>query len=283
MPTSTARLMLIIAATLGTSVALAAHRTYDKRLSAPPGGQLTFRADIGSVSVIGSDTPQVVIHADLEGSESFLSDFNISAGQTPAGVTVSARTTHEGWFERHDEGPTRVQFTVEVPRNYRVDLRTSAGGLDVRELNAAVRAVTSGGSIHAQRLKGSTNLSTSGGAVDVADSTGDLQLYTSGGSIHIRNDDGRIDAHTSGGSIRADLPANHGINLSTSGGSIAVMLPRDTHASLDAETSGGRVTSDFPLSATEVSERNHLRGAIGGGGARISLHTSAGDIRLEPR
>lgn len=301
MPTSTARFALIIVATLGTSVALAAHRTYDKRLPASPGGQLTLRADIGSVAVVGRDAPDVVIHADLEGSEAFLSDFHISAGQTPSGVTVEARTTHKGWFEQHSEDSTRVQFTIEVPRSYRVDLQTSAGALDLRDLNASVRAMTSGGSariqdiagtvevrssggsIDAQHLKGSSQLRTSGGEVDVADSTGDLYLSTSGGSIHMRNDDGKIDAHTSGGSIRAELPANHGINLSTSGGSIRLLLPQDARASLDAETSAGNVTSRLPLSATQISERSHLRGDIGGGGARISLHTSAGNIRLGPR
>jgi len=301
MPTSTARLALIIAATLGTSVALAAHRTYDKRLPAPPGGELTLRADIGSVAVVGRDAPDVIIHADLDGSEAFLSDFHISAGQTPSGVNVEARKTHKGWFEQHGEDSTRVQFTIEVPRSYRVDVQTSGGGLDLRDLNASVRAITSGGSariqdiagtvevrssggsIDGEHLKGSSQLHTSGGEVNVADSTGDLNLYTSGGSIHIRNDDGKIDAHTSGGSIRADLPANHGIDLSTSGGSISLLLPRGTHATLDAETSAGNVTSGFPLSTAEISARSHLRGDIGGGGARISLHTSAGNIRLEPR
>ena len=301
MPTSTARLALVIAATLGTSVALAAHRTYDKRLQVAPGGQLTLRADIGSITLIGRDAPDMVIHAEMEGSESFLSDFHISAGQTPSGVTVSARTTHEGWLEQHDGSPTRVQFTIEVPRNYRTDLQTSGGALDLRDLSAPVRAVTSGGSaqlrdiagrvevrssggsIDATRLEGSTELSTSGGTVAVVDSTGDLNLHTSGGSIHIRNDDGRIDAHTSGGSIRAELPANRGIDLSTSGGSITVLLPRDSRASLDAETSAGNVTSRFPLSTTRISQKSRLLGDIGGGGPRISLHTSAGNIRLEPR
>ena len=301
MPTSTARLVLIFAATLCTSVALAAHRTYDKRLQVAPGGQLTLRADIGSIVLIGRDAPDVVIHADMEGSESFLSDFHISAGQTPSGVTLSARTTHEGWLERRDEGPIRVQFTIEVPRSYRTDLQTSSGALDLRDLSAPVRALTSGGSarlqdiagtvevrssggsIDARRLDGSAELGTSGGTVAVMDSRGDLTLHTSGGSIHVRNDDGRIDAHTSGGSIRAELPANHGMDLSTSGGSITVMLPRDTRASLDAETSAGDVTSGFPLSTTRISRKSHLLGDIGGGGPRISLRTSAGNIRLEPR
>jgi DUF4097 and DUF4098 domain-containing protein YvlB len=132
-------------------------------------------------------------------------------------------------------------------------------------------------------VAGTVNVHTSGGRIDVADCTGDLDLDTSGGGIDIQNDDGKVEAHTSGGGIRAQLRANHGISLSTSGGTIIVLLPQDTHASVDAETTRGRVTSDFPLSAVETDDRNHVRGTIGGGGATISLHTSGGDIRLERR
>lgn len=280
MRTSTARLIVIIAATLGTSVALAAQRTYDKRLNAPPGGGLTFQADVGSVSVVGRDAPEVVVHADLEGSESFLSDFHISAEQTPSGVTILARKTHTDWS---DTGPTRVQFTLEVPRNYPVDVRTSGGGLAVRDLNAPVRAETSGGGVQVQNVAGTVNAHTSGGRIEVADSTGDLDLKTSGGGIDIRNDDGKVEARTSGGGIEAQLRANHGIDLRTSGGTITVLLPEDTHASVDAETSGGHVTSEFPLTTTQIDDRNHVQGVIGGGGPAISLNTSGGNIRLKRR
>lgn len=303
MARTTARLMLIVAASLGTSVALAAHRTYDKRLNAPPGGQLTFDADAGSVTVAGADTHEVVVHADLDASESFLSDFRISAEQTPSGVTVSARRSRGDWFGwfNFDFGRTRVQFTIEVPRDYPVHLQTAGGSLEVRDLGAAVRGATSGGgvvvrnvtgtvdlhssggSIDAQRLEGPSKLSTSGGSIDVADSTGDLDLRTSGGGIDLRDDDGKVDAHTSGGNVSAQLRANRGINLSTSGGSITVLLPQDTHATIDAETSGGRVSCDFPLSSAQATDGNHLQGAIGGGGAPIDLHTSGGNIRLERR
>lgn len=303
MASSTARLLLLIAASLGTSAALAAHRTYDNRLNAPAGGQLTFDADVGSVEVVGGDTHEVVVHADLEAPESFLSDFHISATQTPSGVTISARKGHRDWFGWFDFnfGSTRVQFTVEVPRDYPVHLQTAGGELEIRDLSASVRGATSGGSvivqnvtgtvdlhssggsIDAQRLNGPSRLSTSGGSIDVADSTGDLDLRTSGGGIHLRDDDGKVHAHTSGGSISAELRANRGIDLSTSGGSITVRLPQDTHATIDAETSGGRVSSDFPLTAAESTDKDHLQGAIGGGGAPVDLHTSGGNIRIGPR
>lgn len=295
-----AKFMLILAAILGTSIALAAQRTFDQRLAAPPGGRLTFDADVGSVAVTGGDVSQVVVHADFEGSQSFLDRLHVSAEQTSSGVTVSARLDHTGWLDWLNLGSNRVQFTIEVPRAYPVDLRTAGGGIDVRNLNASVLGKTSGGGIHVQdivgtvdvhtsgggvsgeRLNGSASLSSSGGSIDASDSTGDLDLRTSGGGIRIQNDDGKVDAHTSGGSIRAELRTNDGINLDTSGGSITLLLPQSAHGSLDAETSGGNVTSDLPFTTTGTVSGNHLHGTIGGGGPSIYLHTSGGSIRIEP-
>jgi hypothetical protein len=295
-----AKFMLILAAILGTSVALAAQRTFDKRLDAPPGGRLTFDADVGSVAVTGGDVTQVVVHADLDGSQSFLDRLHISAEQTSSGVSISARLDHTGWLDWLNLGSNRVHFTVEVPRTYPVDLQTSGGGIDVRNLNAWVRGKTAGGGIHVQdivgtvdvhtsgggvsgeRLKGSASLSSSGGSIDASDSTGDLDLRTSGGGIRIQNDDGKVDAHTSGGSIRAELQTNDGIDLDTSGGSITLLLPPSAHGSLDAETSGGKVTSDLPFTSTGTVSGSHLHGTIGGGGPPIYLHTSGGSIRIEP-
>lgn len=292
--------MLILAAILSTSVALAAHRTFDKRLDAPAGGRLTFDADVGSVAVTGGDVSQVVVHADLEGSDTFLNRIHVSAEQTSSGVTIVVHMDHESWFDWLVLGSNRVDFTVEVPRSYPVDLRTSGGGLDVRNLNAWVRGKTSGGGIHvldvvgtvnvhtsgggvsAERISGAADLSTSGGSIDASDSTGDLTVNTSGGGIRILNDDGKVDAHTSGGSIRAELHTNKGINLDTSGGSITLLLPRSTPGSIDAETSGGDATSDLPFTTSGTVSSSSLHGTIGGGGPGIYLHTSGGSIHIEP-
>lgn len=297
MTTTTARIMVIIAATLSTSVALAAQRTYDKQLNAPPGGELTFEADVGSVSVVGRDASQVIVHAEMEGSQSFLDSLHIDTEQTSSGVRVSAHMPHSSWFHWGNFGSNRVRFTIEVPRNYPLDLQTSGGGIDVRDLNASVHGRTSGGgiriqdvtgevnmhtsggSVDAERLNGAAELTSSGGPIDVTDSTGNLNLDTSGGGIRLQNDDGTVNAHTSGGGIDAQLRSNRGINLSTGGGGITLLLPQNIHASVDAETSGGRVTCDFPVTTTEFGHE-HLRGTIGGGGAQISLHTSGGGIHL---
>jgi hypothetical protein len=294
------RLATILTALLTASIALAAQSTYDKTLDAPAGGRLTFDSDVGSVSVVGSDGHQVTVHAELEGADSSLRRLHIDAEQTPSGVTVSARMERNGWLDWFDFGSIRVHFDVRVPRDYPIDLRTSGGDLDMRDLNAAVdartsgggislqnvdgraHAHTSGGGIRAERLAGPADLSTSGGSIEVTDSTGDLELHTSGGGIRIQNDDGKVDADTSGGSIRAQLRSNRGIRLVTSGGGITLLLPQNTHASIEAGTSGGGVTSGFSVTTTQFGAKDHLQGTIGGGGPSVYLHTSGGSIRLEP-
>lgn len=303
MATSIAKLALVLAAALATSAALAAQSTYDKTLNAPPGGRLTVDSDVGSISVVGSDTHAVVVHAELEGSESFLQRLHVSAEQTPSGVRVTARMEHGAgwldWLNWFDFGSTRAHFAIQVPRNYPIDLRTSGGGLDIEDLNASVHGRTSGGSIRLQNIAGTVNvhtsgggiraahlagpaeLGTAGGSIDVADSTGDLDLHTSGGGIGIQDDDGKVDASTSGGSIRAQLRSNRGIRLVTSGGGITLLLPQDAGGSIEAGTSGGGVSTDFPLTTTHVFGSRHLQGTIGGGGAPIYLHTSGGSIHLE--
>jgi len=302
---STAGILMVLAAAFAASAALAADRTYDRQLNAPAGGHLTFNADVGSVSVVGRDTRQVVVHADLEGSESFLDSLRIDAEQTPSGVTITERRPHDGWLGwlglfSFNFGSTRVDFTIEVPRDYPVELRTSGGDIAIRDLNAAANGATSGGgivvqnvtgtvelhtsggSIQGKHLQGPAKLSTSGGGIEVTDSNGDLDLDTSGGGIRIQNEEGQVHAATSGGSITAQLRSNQGINLTTSGGSITLLIPKDAHASIDAGTSGGSVSCDFPVLVSGSVGSDHLHATIGGGGPPVYLHTSGGGIRIEP-
>jgi hypothetical protein len=300
MAIQTRALLAALAAALIASVSLSAQKVFDKRFNVAPGGHLRLDADVGSVDVIGHAGHEVVVHAELDGSDAFLADLNITAEQVSSGVTVSARRTHRSWFDWFDFGEKRVHFTIDVPRDYAVELRTAGGALDVRNVNAPVHGTTAGGSIvvrdvtgpvkmhtsgggiDAERLDGNTELGTSGGSISVADAKGDLDVDTSGGGIRLKNIDGSVRAHTSGGSVHAEIRTNRGISLSTSGGTISLLLPENVGASIDASTSGGRVSSTLPFSSTETAEPAHLRGVINGGGQQVVLHTSGGSIHLGP-
>jgi DUF4097 and DUF4098 domain-containing protein YvlB len=278
MVSRTHRFVVILSLSLAASVSLAAQQSFDKRFNAPPGGHLTLDTDLGSVAIVGRDTNEVVIHADMSDSH----HLEITATQNSSGVTVTGRVTQRSWLDWLDFTAPRAQFTIEVPRDYPVQVRTSGGRIDVRNLTASAEGRTSGGSIRMRNVVGAVNVHTSGGSIDIVDSTGDLDARTSGGSIELRSIEGRVAAVTSGGSIDAEVHTNRGVFLKSSGGTITLLLPENVRASIDAQTSGGRAHSQLPFSSTELAERSHVRGAINGGGEPIFLRTAGGGIHVEP-
>ena len=303
MVTWTSRFLAILATTLIASVALSAQKTFDKHFNVAPGGHLIVDADLGSVAVVGRAGHEVVVHGEMSGSDEFLARLSITAEQDSSGVTVTARRAPEswlGWFGLFGLSGERVSFTIDVPRDCSVELKTSGGSLDVRNVNApvwgrtsgggivvrdvagSVKMHTSGGGIDAEHINGTTELRTSGGSISVADATGDLDVHTSGGGIRLKNIDGGVSAVTSGGSVYAEMRSNRGITLRTSGGGITLSLPESVRASVDARTSGGHVSSALRFTSTEAADRSHLHGEINGGGEEVVLHTSGGSIHLGP-
>ena len=109
-----------------------------------------------------------------------------------------------GWLDWFVLGSNRVDFTVEVPRTYPVDLRTSGGSLDVRNLNAWVRGKTSGGSIHVQDVVGTVDVHTSGGGVS-AERVKRLRQFEHFGRRHRRH---RFDRRSRLSTLRAVVSAS---------------------------------------------------------------------------
>jgi len=105
---------------------------------------------------------------------------------------------------------------------------------------------------------------------------------TSGGSISIGEAHGAIDASTSGGSIQARLAQRPGgdSTLKTSGGGITLTVASNVAIDVDAHTSGGDIETDVPVTLLGKQSESTLNGKLNGGGPRVVLRTSGGDIRL---
>jgi DUF4097 and DUF4098 domain-containing protein YvlB len=180
------------------------------------------------------------------------------------------------------------------PSKGNVKVRTSGGGINIATVNGDVDADTSGGSIRVEGSKGKTVIRTSGGTLTVNSSDGPVMADTSGGDIKIMQAKGAIDARTSGGSIAAEMIETDNskdthVSLSSSGGDITVYLPETIEATVSATIKISRfanrdyqIYTDFPLSAKgEGSSRISAEGAINGGGDRIQIDTSNGDVYIK--
>jgi DUF4097 and DUF4098 domain-containing protein YvlB len=266
-----------------------------------------------SVDVIRRAKTSSRSHAD-----ELFKDFEVTFAQEQNDVRIRARYNHPtSWF--HWNTDLDVRFVVTVPAQYNVDLTTSGGDIVVSDLAGQARVRTSGGDVGLGRIDGvvdvhtsggdvsisgsraSATLSTSGGDIKVGDATGSLSVKTSGGSIDIRrattdlvahtsggsieigDAGGAIDASTSGGSIRAHLSRqpHSDSKLSTSGGGITIHVAPNVALDIDAQTSGGDVASDIPVTILGKQNDSALNGKLNGGGPKLVLRSSGGDIRLQ--
>src|ERR1700728_806580 len=121
------QLLAIPALVLAASVSMAADRTFDKHFDAPAGGRLTVDTDDGSITIVGHDSRNVTVHVEIGGTDA--SHFNVTADQDSSGVTVTGRS--ESRFPLGLFSTLSAKFTIELPRDYPVELKTSGGSIDV--------------------------------------------------------------------------------------------------------------------------------------------------------
>jgi hypothetical protein len=283
-----------IAALLGLALCASAARGEDFRdaVDVKPGGTLTVELALGSLEIETHDEPRVEVEASSRGWAGGLELTLTGDGRDAKlvgereglpfgafGARVRARVPEEFSLDLETRGGT---IQIEAVRG-RVRARTSGGSIQLEGAEGPVDLYTSGGSIGVEQVRGDTSVRTSGGSIRIEEVTGALEVETSGGSIRLSDIDGPIRAQTSGGSITARYVGSGAGDIRTSGGSIEVELPEDASLDLEAQTSGGRVEIDGELTISGALDRSHVKGRIGGGGERLELHTSGGNIRVRAR
>jgi DUF4097 and DUF4098 domain-containing protein YvlB len=260
-----------------------------------PGGQLEIDLDGGSVEVEGDDEAEVSVDCDSRSWGGGALEFELTSDGRDARLV--GRASH--WLPFFGGAHARVR--ARVPERYSVIVRTGGGSIEISELEGRVEAETSGGSIEVSEIAGPVSLDTSGGPIRAAEIKGDLVLRTSGGSLRITEVDGRVEARTSGGSIDVHevsgevVARTSGGSISirfleapvgdaeTSGGSIDVEVPGEAQFDLEASTSGGRVRIEQEIALRGDVDASDVRGSVNGGGPRLRLRTSGGNIRVRAR
>jgi hypothetical protein len=268
----------------------------DRNGSLPTKDGLTLRltTDLGSVKIVPlpPGAPPVVrytVHIETDAraalAQRLLGRYSLTAEATDAGVEINgtlpptARSSSTGtqfW----------VQFEIEVPRGYNIEVKTEAGDIETQDIGGTANLSTQGGNIRTGRIGVNNSrearaghlaakLATEGGHIQVLDVAGDLNAFTAGGHINAGNIAGDALLHSGGGHIRAEQ-INGRADLQTDGGNITV---GQAGSLVSVRTGGGQI--DFG----EV--RGSVRAQTGGGGIRImyvsgpmEVESSAGSICL---
>ena len=283
--------------------------------SVEPGGHLTVDAPRGTVRVRGTSQNEA---ASLEGEPAGTVRVEIRRRGLPPMTRIQVRQDGDDILVRGHSVPLlhhlppwswrQVRIDVVVPANFKVDLATRGGGIEVRDLTGEVEAKSSGGGlafrdivgtirgrtaggrvevdhchgevdvrtgggrIEVDDLDGNLVAATAGGRIDVSDIAGDVEVRTLGGRIEALEVNGELTARSAGGRIRARFDGAPAGDLETTGGSIDVTFPPNFGADLDARALGGRVNVDYAAINNE-GERLRLR-TIGGA---IRVHAAPGE------
>ncbi|MGX5172478.1 DUF4097 family beta strand repeat-containing protein [Aliikangiella sp. IMCC44653] len=268
-------------------------------------GQLKLRTSGGSISV--GDMQSGSVNADTSGGSIKVGDINGDLQVTTSGgsiklgkITGIAKADTSGGSIKVESGGKELKAdtsggSIKVgPSKGNVDVETSGGSIKIDMTEGNVKASTSGGSVKIEGSKGSVVAETSGGSIKVGESGGPVKAETGGGSIVIQNAKGFIEAYTAGGSITAEMVEKDNskdthVDLKTAGGSITLYLPKSVQATVSATLRitrnahrDYRIYSDFPLSIKgENSDKVTANGKLNGGGDKIDLKTTNGDIYIK--
>lgn len=255
-----------------------------------------FNADVntsgGDISVDG------VMTGKLKGSTSG-GDIRTGAIEGPTTLRTSGGDIRLGKINGEADvktsgGDVRIE---SVTRN--VNAATSGGDMEVGDIGGEATLKTSGGDIRAGKVTGKAVLKTAGGNITLSSASGTAEATTAGGNIRLENITGSITARTAGGDVNAELiPSGSGSSdLRTAAGNVVLTIPSNAKATIDAtiKMRGSRrhqrnngefkIHSDFKsetetISGTEQGEDIHSVIKINGGGERITITTSDGNIEI---
>jgi hypothetical protein len=151
-------------------------------------------------------------------------------------------------------GGHEIEWTIKVPKGVIVDLRTVNGGVRINGLSGEVHAKTTNGGV-----KGSLATTT---------------LFE-GSSVN-----GGIEV-----AITGALDANASIDLETVNGGVEVELPAASRATISARAvNGGVRVNDLDVQRTEeptsFDSKRRLEGTMNGGGAKVTISTTNGGVRI---
>jgi hypothetical protein len=208
-------------------------------------GTLSVSGTNGGISVEGESRgdvhilAKVVATAETDGRARQIA---ASIRLTPTLDQVEAsgpRTQNrEGWS---------VSYRLYVPRALNLALRSSNGGISLRDVDSKVEFETTNGGVKLTSVNGDVKGRTTNGGVDI--------------------------------DLDGTFWSGEGLDVETTNGGVKVTVPENYSARFEASTSNGGVNVDYP-GVTQNRRNRDISTQLGSGGAPIRVRTTNGGVRL---
>jgi len=221
-------------------------------IQAPANTSATLKTSGGNISIVGLDGLQKL---STNGGNINMDKIAGSADVQTLGGNIKILNSTAGFVALTHGGNIALRDLTGKP-----DVSTYGGSITGDNISNGLLGKTKGGNIQLSNLKGVTDVSTAGGNIKLHEISGSVKAVSRSGNISatiIKLND-KLELSTSAGSIDATIPKGLGLNLNLSADNI-----------------------DTPLSNFKgTAKKEHIIGALNGGGITVSLLTSAGNIVL---
>jgi DUF4097 and DUF4098 domain-containing protein YvlB len=271
----------------------------DKRQPATSDGLVEIHNPAGSVRVIGWSKAEVAVTGSL-------------GPRASLGLRGGPRRTHVEVEVEGNPHATHSDIEVHVPAGSRVSVESFASSIVVSEVTGPVTAQTVNGSISvsgsvkevsAESVNGAVNVTgapsrvhagTVNGALTVQGARGELEANTVNGELRVTGGGAfdRVHMESVSGSIRfeGELAPHADLHAQTVSGEVVLALPANVAADFTIATFSGSINTDFQPSVRRpgrhpdsYSPEKELTFSTGAGGAKVSVETLSGSIRLRKR
>jgi hypothetical protein len=159
-------------------------------------------------------------------------------------------------------------------------VRTVSGDIVVRDVSGPLRAQSTSGRITVTGAADSLALNSVSGDIRAEGTPRGLEAGTTSGEVTVRGLSGRVKVSSTSGDVRIGVRGPlHGLDASSSSGSIRLQLDPSIACALDMRTSSGTLEASLPMEMRTATRRN-VAGTIRGGRTPVVLHTTSGDITV---
>jgi DUF4097 and DUF4098 domain-containing protein YvlB len=245
--------------TLGAAWPLWAAGEVEVRRPLAGDGRVGVEMISGSIRVLGWDKHEVQITGRLR-----FPDEQLEIDGTEDHLSIEIAPT-EGRTSAEDES-----IEIRMPRGARLEIETVSASIDASDLSGDVALSSISGDI---RLKGDLR------SVGIESVSGTITLED-GGDLH----EGRFETVSGEIRARANFRPRGDFDFETVSGTILLTVPAGLAADFEVQTFSGRIDSDF---GTEDLRRldpplpsRELTFSTGSGGARVSVHSFSGLVRI---
>lgn len=188
---------------------------------------------------------------------------------TPSETSLDASTGSGSQEISGIQGPVEASCgsgnisLARIPRD--VDVNTGSGNIHISSAGAAVNARTGSGRVEVGQAGEKVEVSTGSGSISLGGVTRDLRARSGSGSIQVEGN-----------------PAAQSLwDIRASSGDITLKVPSSANFELYAHTSSGSIETRHPMTVTGKLRRGELRATLNRADARVEVHTSSGDIRID--